>query len=413
LVKVKHSAPDYTFFSIIVVLVVLGVLAVFDASYARAAESRMTGNDMWYFAKRQFGFAIVGMICMFGTMHISLDTFRKCANALLYISILLLGAVLVPGIGKTVNGAARWLPIVGSLTFQPSELAKMAVVLYLARELSRQGSGIRNFKSGVLRHLVWVAVIAFLLIKEPDMGTMMVVVGTTFAMLYVGGISAAHLAGISAAGVFMVMLLIKIEPYRMTRLMTFLDPWKDYYGAGYQIIHSLIALGTGGIFGIGLCEGREKMYIPEPHTDMIYSTIGEEAGLIGALIVMALFAFLAYRGINIALRSKSSYTKLLAAGMTSMITLQALVNVAVVSASIPATGVPLPFISYGGSSLLFTMMAAGVILSVSRQLNNATEEDNNETSGYRRGNRRSHISGSQRGRSGSRRDTRSRSAVYR
>jgi cell division protein FtsW len=199
----------------------------------------------------------------------------------------------------------------------------------------------------------------------------------------------------------------------MARFTTFLNPWKDYYGSGYQIIHSLIALGTGGWFGIGICEGREKMYIPEPHTDMIFPTIGEEAGLIGSLIVLALFAYFTYRGISIAHKAKSSYAGLLASGLTSLVALQALINVAVVTSSVPATGVPLPFISYGGSSLVFMLIAVGMILSVSRQVDITLEEDKDENSSHRRRYGRTHIPRSQHSGSVSRKDTKRRTPVCR
>lgn len=391
--RTKKLAPDYWLFGATMALLAIGVVLVFDASFARAGEMRLTGNDSWYFVKRQLVFAGVGLIAMLAAMRINLVWYRRLAVPLLVLSLGLLIAVLIPGVGVKVNGAMRWFQI-GPVRVQPSELAKLAVILYLANALARQKNRVRYFGKGIMRHLVWVGLVGVLILVEPDMGTTVVLIGVTFVMLFVAGAMKRHLFGLASLGAVVGAALVLVEPYRWSRVKAFLDPTNDYYGIGYQITQSLIALGTGGWRGVGLVEGRGKYYLPAAHTDFILATLAEEAGLIGAALLLLIFAVFTYRGFEIAKHCKSPYGALLATGMTSLITLQAAINVGVVTSLIPATGVPLPFISYGGSSLVFTLMAAGVLLSVSRSLNEQMIEDPeaDESSADRRRDRRAYIS---------------------
>jgi cell division protein FtsW len=256
--------------------------------------------------------------------------------------------------------------------------------------------GLRVRSLGTLAPLLFVImVVAVLVLAEPDMGTAAALVFTTGVMLYIGGVKKRHLFSLAALGGIAGTILVLIEPYRLARVLTFLNPGKDYYGSGYQITHSLIALATGGFAGKGFCEGREKFFIPAPQTDMITATLAEEVGLIGMLALLSLFIIFTYRGLSIGHKSKNSYMGLMAIGITSLISLQALINIAVMSASMPATGVPLPFISYGGSHLLVILFGAGIVLSISRHIEEPMEEP--ELKAYesrynRRRDRRAYIS---------------------
>jgi len=351
----------------VVALVVVGVWLVFDASYAKAADASWTGGDPWYFAKKQIVSALVGFLAMYIVSRVRVTTISKWTIPLLVVSMILLVAVLIPGIGYRVNGATRWIRLPGT-NLQPSEIAKLAVVLYLAGFLSQGKRLVQNIDSNWLPPALIVGFIVALIFKEPDLGTTLAIVFTCFAMLFAAGARKWHLGAIIAAGGLLAAAAVKLEPYRMDRVRVWLEPWKYRYGDGYQIVHSLMALGTGGWRGVGLCEGREKLYIPAASTDFIFSTVGEEAGLIGCLILLAAFLFFIYKGLDVARRAKSVYANLLAVGVTSMIGLQVLINVAVVTASIPATGVPLAFISYGGSSLILMLAGVGILLSVSRHV---------------------------------------------
>lgn len=356
----------------VVLLVVIGLWIVFDASYVKALEDT-ANRDAWYSFKRQFGAAVFGIAAMLLIARVRFSALIKITIPLLVISVLLLVAVMVPGIGHKVNGAYRWISV-GKLNIQPSEIAKLALVLYLAGILSKRKKMVRQlFTQQWLAPALAVAIIAGLVFKEPDMGTALAIVATVFAMLFTAGAKKFQLSCGLGFGAALCYAAVKLEPYRMDRIKVWLDPWHHRYGDGYQIVHSLIGLGTGGLFGVGFCEGREKMYLPAASTDFIFATVGEEIGLIGSIVLLAIFVFFIARGFDVARRTKSNYGNLLAVGVTSMIGMQALINVAVVSASIPATGVPLPFISYGGSSLFLTLVGVGILLSVSRQENVNTE----------------------------------------
>ena len=410
----RKLPADYPLFVVSMLLFTLGILMVFDASYATAGDMKMTGYDTWYFAKRQLAFGILGMAALYGMMRIRLEIVRRWSLPMLVCAVGLLVLVLV--IGKESHGAVRWLGY-GPLRFQPSEFAKLAVVLYMAAALSGQKFRIRKPWPGMFVHIALVLVLAALIMKQPDMGTASVIVINAFVMLFVAGAMKRHLVTVAAAAFGLAGVLVAIAPYRVARVLAFLNPEEDYLGRGYQVMHSLVALGSGGVFGQGFCEGREKFYLPAAQTDFIFpSTVGEEAGLIGGLAVLALFLMFTYRGLSIASRAKSPYCTLLAAGLTSMVTAQAVVNIAVVTATMPATGVPLPFLSYGGSALLFSLMTAGLLLNVSRNIHapaeaGARERDEDNIDWGRDG--WPHISRSQHGRGVSVRRPRGRPAVRR
>ncbi len=340
----------------------IGIVSVYDASYAIAIEK--LHGDSFHFVKMQAMWAVGGLAALFGATRLSYWKWKNVAIIGLALATFLLLAVLIPHVGLSSHGARRWLGH-GQTRFQPSELAKLALVLYLARVLA--GSlKIRNSpKQGLLPPLIVIGVLAALIAKEPDLGTALVLSMTGLVMLFLAGARPAHLGAIFGAAAIAVALFIAIEPYRAHRIIAFLNPEADKFDKGYQVWHALIALGSGGVGGMGLGEGREKLFIPEPRTDFIFPVIAEEWGLIGTLALVALFVFVAARGFSIAHKTRDPFGALLAAGITTLISVQALINMAVATSSIPDTGVPLPFISYGGSSLVLMMLGIGILLNIS------------------------------------------------
>lgn len=356
-------SPDFVLFSLTVALLVIGVFMVFDASYARAAHDY---GDKIYFLKRQGAFALIGLGALFIGMKIPYWKLRPYASSLLMISIIGLFMVFVPGLGSSANGATRWVKCPGFGQFQPSELAKLGLILYLANYLAGTGKDIRDFKKGFFWPLVPIGFIGVLIMAEPDMGTTIALCMTAMAMIFLSGARKRHVATVLAVGLILGCLLIASSHYRRDRIMSFANPFKDYYGTGYQVCRSLTALGSGGPFGVGICEGREKLfYLPEEHTDFIFAVLGEEFGLIGTLLIAALFLGFGTRGLVVAFRTKDAFGRLLAGGIAVMISGQALLNMLVVTSSVPATGVPLPFISYGGSSLTLNLFCVGILLGIS------------------------------------------------
>jgi cell division protein FtsW len=359
----RPKSPDYVIFFAIIGLLGFGIVMVYSAS---AVSAYVNYNDSYYFLKRQIIWAVLGILAMLLTMNIDYHAWRNLAKPIMLVTLLLLVLVLVPGLGKVVNGARRWLGF-GSLYLQPSEIAKLCMVLFTANRLALTQDKIGSFMKGVAPQLAILLVVFGLILKEPDLGTALVIGGTVFILLFAAGAKLAHLGSLGAVGVLGIVGLIIAEPYRLKRLLAFSDPWADPLNSGYHIIQSLYAIGSGGLFGVGLGRSREKfLYLPEPHTDFIFAILGEELGFIGTATVLILFFLFAWRGFKIAISAPDVYGSLLAAGITSMIILQALMNIAVVTASMPVTGIPLPFLSFGGSALIFTMAGVGILLNVSR-----------------------------------------------
>ena len=360
---VRPKSPDYVIFFAIIGLLGFGIVMVYSSS---AVSAYVNYNDSYYFLKRQLIWATLGFLTMLLTMNIDYHAWRKLAHPVMIITLILLVLVLIPGFGRVVNGARRWLGF-GSLYLQPSEIAKMAMVIFTANSLAGSQDKIGNFLKGVVPQLLMLVVVFGLILKEPDLGTALVLGGTVFLLLFAAGAKLSHLASIGAVGVIGIIAAIIAEPYRLKRLLAFSDPWADPLNSGYHIIQSLYAIGSGGLFGVGLGRSREKfLYLPEPHTDFIFAILGEELGFIGTATVIILFFLFAWRGFKIAISAPDTYGSLLSAGLTSIIVMQALMNIAVVTASMPVTGIPLPFISFGGSALVFTMAGVGILLNVSR-----------------------------------------------
>jgi cell division protein FtsW len=359
---VKRPAGTHLEYHLLVLvtlgLVAFGLVMVYSASSARAL---LSADAPSYYLKRQAIYALMGLVALVVLSRVDFHRLRHATNSLLGATFILLVAVLV--IGTAVNGARRWIPI-GFMNFQPSELAKLSLALWTAALLARRPA---PQTLGELAKPIGVVVGAAcaLILVEPDLGTAIAIAIMVCAVLVVSGTRLRLLASAGGIGITVVLLAIWLEPYRRERIFSFLDPWHDPQGAGFQSVQAMIALGSGGVFGVGLGESVQKIYyLPEASTDMIFAIVGEELGLIGAAGVIAAFAVFAYAGFNIALRCRDPYGKRLAAGITALICGQAAVNVSAVMGLAPLTGIPLPFVSYGGSSLVVGLAAVGILLNI-------------------------------------------------
>lgn len=373
---------DKLLFLLTLMLLGVGIVTVYDASYALAIEHRH--GDSFYFVKLQAAWAGVGLVMMIVSRYVPYWIWKRYAVPGIMIATLLLVAVLVPHVGISVGGARRWVGH-GPFRIQPSELAKVALVLYLARIASVGPRIMRNFKYGLLPPLGVISILAVLIAREPDLGTALVLGGTGLVMLILAGARPSHMTIVGALTAVVVSLFAVSKAYRVHRLTSFLNPGADPYHAGYQVWRSLLAFGSGGVTGVGLGEGIEKLFIPMARTDFIFPVIAEEWGLIGTLGLIVVFMLIMARGFAIAHASKDPFAALLAAGITIIITLQSLVNIAVATSSIPDTGVPLPFISYGGSSLVLMMWGIGMLLNISCHPDGPTvldEDDPGRVSSY-------------------------------
>ncbi|HEY4000811.1 MAG TPA: putative lipid II flippase FtsW [Candidatus Xenobia bacterium] len=359
-----RKTPDYWFMTLALVLAAMGIVMVFSASSVVACVSSEYNNDPLYFLKRQVLWTLLGLVAMVLAMRIDIHKLRKWAFPAVMLSIGMLGLVLSPHFGVVVNGARRWLHI-GPISLQPAEFAKFGLLLYLADVLARRGTKIKHALRLIPLLLIFGAVVV-LIEKEPDLGTAMVVAAMFFSVLWMSGAKFSHLASLAGLGVMATIMSIFKEQYRMDRMTAFLDPFKDAKGVGYHTVQSLIALGSGGVWGLGLGESRQKfLYLPEQYTDYIFAVLGEELGLIGTLAMILLFVCFLYKGFKIALDARQPFMTLLAAGGTAMICFQGALNIGVVAGALPSTGVPLPFISFGGSSLLLNMLCVGLMLNIS------------------------------------------------
>jgi cell division protein FtsW len=349
----------------IIMLLMIGVVMVYSSS---SVVALMEYNDSQFFMKRQLMWALLGLGLMALTMRVDHRHLSKqrIALILLVVSLLMFGATLVPGLGRMINGSRRWLRL-GMLSFQPSELAKFTLVVYLSYFMAKKGERIRDFKNGLVPAYVITALFLVLAALQPDFGSAMTFASVAGIMLFAGGANVLHLGGTVLAALPVVAVAVVHKAYRWRRITAFLNPWEDQDGAGYQIIQSFIAFGGGGVFGRGLGEGRQKLlFLPERHSDFIYAVIGEELGLIGALVVIGLFLIILWRGIKISLNAADPFSRFLALGITLLICLQGVINMGVVTGLLPTKGIALPLVSYGGSSLMITLGALGVLLNISK-----------------------------------------------
>jgi cell division protein FtsW len=358
-----RKGPDYTLITVVSLLLGIGLVMVYTSSTAMA---QVDFHNAFHFLQRQALWALLGVGSMLFFARIPPWTWQKYSKVIMVVVAVLLVLVVIPGVGIYRLGARRWLGA-GPLQFQPSEFAKFAFIIFLADYLSRNTREVSSFWRGLMPALAVLGLFFALIMLEPDLGTSLTLAGTGALMLFAAGAELSHLSYLGLVGVAGVFALAKIDAERWSRITTYLNPWADPTDSGYQIIQALLAFGSGGLFGVGLGRSRQKFfYLPERHTDMIFAVLGEELGFIGACLVLLLFFAFAWRGYRIAVQAPDRFTSLLAAGVTSLITLQAAMNIAVVTASIPSTGIPLPFLSYGGSSLLITLSGVGILLGVSR-----------------------------------------------
>lgn len=358
--------PDKVLLFTIFSLIVFGLMMIASAGII---YSQTRFGDQYYFFRRQLFWGILpGMISFYFLQRIDYHFWKKTAVIFFLVSLVLLVLVFVPSLGIKTYGASRWLQL-GPLSFQPSEMLKLSIIFYLALWLERKGArSTKDFFEGLMPFLVVLGIVGFLVIKQPDLGTLGVIVSVSLAIFFAAGAKVSHLLAIIMAGFLALLALIKIEPYRFNRFLAFMDPKIDPQGIGYHINQALIAIGSGGIFGIGLGHSRQKFnYLPEPAGDSIFAIIGEELGMIGILVLISLFVVLAMRGFRIAKNAPDDFGKLTAVGITSWIIFQALINICSITAMIPLTGVPLPFISYGGTSIVFLLSASGILLNISKQ----------------------------------------------
>ncbi|MCP4503047.1 MAG: putative lipid II flippase FtsW [Deltaproteobacteria bacterium] len=351
---------DVPLLGAILFLMGLGLVMVYSSSWAIAGA---TYHDPLYFLKRQIVFALIGVAALVVGALVDPKHYRTFAYPMLGLSLFLLLIVLVPGIGKAVGIARRWI-VIGPVTLQAGEPAKFAIVCYLAMSLAKKSAvQMRTFQVGVLPHVVIPGFLIFLLVCEPDFGTAMMLTVITLIMLFVGGARLGYLAGALLAVLPVALLLIAQSPYRMRRIVAFLDPWAHRWDAGYQITESLMTFGSGGVAGLGMGDGRQKLFfLPAAHTDFIFSVIGEELGFMGVLAVILAFTMILVRGILAALKHQCAFLSFLSIGITSLLVVQAAFNMAVVLGVVPTKGLTLPFLSYGGSSLITSALLGGVLL---------------------------------------------------
>jgi cell division protein FtsW len=345
-------------------LLALGMTMVLSTSYLYSQERYGDGT---YFFRKQLIAMGAGLIALVACSIAPSTLYRRFAYPLLAISFIILVMVLIPGLGVNRGGARRWIMFPG-FAFQPSELAKLSIVFYLAHSMAKKADMIRTFSVGVLPHLIISGVFAGLLLLEPDFGTALILTMMLYFMLFIGGVRVSHLLSTALLALPVLAYVMMTAQYRLRRLMTFLDPWSDATGSGFHVIQSLIAFGSGQLFGRGLGESRQKLfYLPEAHTDFVYSVVGEELGLLGALAVLVLFGVIIVRGLRLTAKIEEPFDQYLAFGLTVLLGLQALIHMGVVMGLMPTKGLVLPFISYGGSAMVINLMEAGILLGLSRR----------------------------------------------
>lgn len=366
--KKKQGSVDFILLSAVLAIIIIGLMMVLSSSWPEAIRNPAYNGDGLYFLKRQlifFGIGLVGMVIM---AKIDFKKWKKLAVPIYLISLIVGLGVLTP-IGVELNGAYRWIRLPGDILFMPSDLMKLASIIYLSAFLSARKRRIKKFVDGFLVGMAIIGIpCGIILIFQKDLGTSGALGLTLFALLFIGGARKVYLFGTAGLAVLGAFPFVIREQYRVQRILTFIDPFKDKQGGSWQIVQSLYAIGAGGLFGAGLGQSKQKYYyIPEPFSDFIFSIFAEEFGFLGVIIVIGLYMVVAWRGVVIALRAKSAFGSYLAIGLTMLIMIQTMIHIAVVSSSIPATGITMPFVSYGGTSLVVYMAIIGIILNISRE----------------------------------------------
>jgi cell division protein FtsW len=359
-----RKGHDMTILLLAVVLTCFGVVMVYSSSSIMAAKRF---GDGLYFLKRQGMYAVLGFALMAAVMRIDYHHLRRLVIPFFLCCAVLLVAVLIPGVGTHAGGAARWIRLPG-FSIQPAELAKLGLILYMAHSLAKKREKIKSFKLGFIPYMVVLALLLFLMLLQPDLGGALTLGAVAMVMLLVAGTRLSYLMSVVILAVPFLYFAVMNVTYRRKRILAFLNPWEDPTNTGFQIIQSWIAFGTGGLIGNGLGEGKQKLfYLPEAHTDFIFSVVGEELGFAGVLVIAAMFLVLVMRGMRAALGAPDDFGRYLAFGVTLLLGLEAFVNMAVVMGMLPTKGLALPFLSYGGTSLLTTLLAVGILLNISSQ----------------------------------------------
>lgn len=352
---------DYIFLFSVLVLTAIGSIMIFSASPTMALKL----GDSYYFLKRHILYLLLGFTAFYLSLRIDLKFLKKWSLLILLLSLGFLMLVYIPGVGKKISGASRWIDLV-IISLQPSEIIKFTMVLFLANILSNLKDRIKEFWKGIMPVLIIIGLVLTPIILQPDLGTSIAIAATAFIMLFVAGANIWHMTGLCGAGFAGAIRLSLSSPYRLRRLLAYINPWDDPQGVGFHIIQSLLAVGSGGLFGLGLGASRQKFfYLPQQFTDFIYAILCEELGLVGGVGVIVLFVILCGRGIKIAYSAPDRFSSLLAIGLVSWLTLQALMNIMVVVGILPTTGIPLPFISYGGTATIVNLFAVGMLLNIS------------------------------------------------
>ena len=360
--SLTRGRPDITLFIVAIILVVIGTVMIYSSSSIIALEKY---GDGYHYIKKQILFVLLGLGAMIGASKVPYRYWAKAAYPAVLISIALLTLLIVPGFGTKVGGATRWFRA-GGVSFQVSELVKIALVIFLAHYLTKKIAYVKEFSRVFMVPLVVLLIIFGLVLCQPDFGAAVIMVVVFMLMFYLAGGRIVYLAGLAATAIPVGAVLIMQESYRMQRLLSFLNPWEDPSRTGFQIIQSFISFGSGGTFGVGLGNSMQKLfYLPEPHTDFILSVIAEEGGFVGVVIVLVLFCILIIRGFMISFNCADLFGMLLASGLTTVIALEAFINMAAVMGLIPTKGLVLPFLSYGGTSLMMCMVTVGILLNIS------------------------------------------------
>lgn len=363
-VRVKSHKPDYILAVTVFILVAFGLVILSSASAVSSYEN--FGNNYYYFKHQLMYGVALGFIAWFIGSKIPYHFLRTYAFIGIFATIILLVLVFIPGIGFEFGGARRWI-LIGPFSLQPAEICKLTIVIYLAAWLENKGEQLKNFAYGFLPFIFILGLVGIFIFLQPDVGTLGVIMITSIIVYYVAGASIPYLAMIGTGLVSVFLLMIKMAPYRLARFAVFLNPSIDSQGIGYQINQALISVGSGGILGLGLGKSRQKYnYLPEATGDSIFAIVSEELGIIGATALILLFLLFLYRGIKIAKEAPDMFSKLVAIGITSWIIFQAFINIAAIISLIPLTGIPLPFISYGGSALMFSLFGVGILMNISR-----------------------------------------------
>ncbi|MGE0468680.1 MAG: putative peptidoglycan glycosyltransferase FtsW [Candidatus Nitrospira kreftii] len=367
----KRVGMDQILLFVTITLALVGLVMMFSASAVVAGKKF---DDSWYYLKRQLVWLTFGLMLLHVISRIDYVWWKRLSFPLLGLVTVLLILVLVPSIGGVKNGARRWL-LLGPISIQPAEMAKLISVIYLAAYLARKEDRLQHFSSGLLPPLVIIGILSALVLGEPDLGTVVVLALVTGGLLFVGGARMAHLSTLALCAIPIGLALVLTSEYRRPRLMAFLNPSSDPSNAGHQITQSFLAFGSGGLFGVGLGEGKQKLlFLPEPHTDFVLALVGEELGFVGTGIIILFFAAFVVRGFQISTRARIPFGRYLGIGVTTLIGIQALINACVVTGLLPTKGLTLPFVSYGGSSLVVSLTGVGILLSISRDRQAGREE---------------------------------------